>query len=160
MRVLCARLWLLAMMTTATTTTAAATTTTARATATATTTTTTTTTATTTIRLLYDYYTTTTTGVPLGFCPWSRLEDIRRCKKRGKRGLSWTSATKCLAKTVAPGGGARRRTAPAWGLAQFGRRCRWYFRGRGACTQYDPKIILGAKTLDPKGDAYHGSWES
>ena len=32
-----------------------------------------------------------------------------------------------------------------------------YFRGRGACTQYDPQIILGAKTLDPKGDAYYGS---
>ena len=29
-------------------------------------------------------------------------------------------------------------------------------RGRGACTQYDPKVILGAKTLDPKGDAYYG----
>ena len=32
-----------------------------------------------------------------------------------------------------------------------------YFRGRGVCTQYDPKVILGAKTLDPKGDAYHCS---
>ena len=32
-----------------------------------------------------------------------------------------------------------------------------YFRGRRACTQYDPKVILGAKTLDPKGDAYYGS---
>ena len=32
-----------------------------------------------------------------------------------------------------------------------------YFRGRGACTQYDPKVILGAKTLDPNGDAYCGS---
>ena len=32
-----------------------------------------------------------------------------------------------------------------------------YFRGRGACTQYDPKVILGAKTLYPKGDAYYGS---
>ena len=32
-----------------------------------------------------------------------------------------------------------------------------YFRGRGACAQYDPKITLGAKTLDPKGDAYYGS---
>ena len=32
-----------------------------------------------------------------------------------------------------------------------------YFRGRGACAQHDPKIILGAKTLDPKGDAYFGS---
>ena len=32
-----------------------------------------------------------------------------------------------------------------------------YFRGRGACTKYDPKVIVGAKTLDPKGDAYYGS---
>ena len=32
-----------------------------------------------------------------------------------------------------------------------------YFRGRGACTQYDPKVILGAKTLDPKSDANYGS---
>ena len=32
-----------------------------------------------------------------------------------------------------------------------------YFRGRGACTQYDPKVILGAKTLDLKGDAFYGS---
>ena len=23
-----------------------------------------------------------------------------------------------------------------------------YFRGRGACTQYDPKVIVGAKTLE------------
>ena len=32
-----------------------------------------------------------------------------------------------------------------------------YFRGRGACSQYDPKVIVGAKTLDPKCDAYYGS---
>ena len=32
-----------------------------------------------------------------------------------------------------------------------------YFRGRGACNQYDPKIIVGARTLDPEGDAYYGS---
>ena len=35
-----------------------------------------------------------------------------------------------------------------------------YFRVRGACTQYDPKIILPywvQPTLDPKGDAYYGS---
>ena len=32
-----------------------------------------------------------------------------------------------------------------------------YFHGRGACTQYDPKIILDAKTLDHNGDAYYGS---
>ena len=35
-----------------------------------------------------------------------------------------------------------------------------YFRGRGAWTQYDPKVILGAKTLDPKGDAHYRSKES
>ena len=62
------------------------------------------------------------------------------------------------------GGWAMRRTAPAWGLAQFGREVGGYktmagayFRGRGACAQYDPKVILGAKTLDPEGDAYCGS---
>ena len=32
-----------------------------------------------------------------------------------------------------------------------------YFRGRGACTQDDPKVTLGAKAIDPKGDAYFGS---
>ena len=32
-----------------------------------------------------------------------------------------------------------------------------YFCGCGPCTQYDPKVILGAKALDPKGDAYYGS---
>ena len=32
-----------------------------------------------------------------------------------------------------------------------------YFRGRGACAQYDPEIIVGAKTLDPKCDAYYES---
>ena len=32
-----------------------------------------------------------------------------------------------------------------------------YFGGRGACTQYDPKVIVGAKTLDPKCDAYYRS---
>ena len=32
-----------------------------------------------------------------------------------------------------------------------------YFRGRGACIQYDPKVIVGAKTLGPKGDACYGS---
>ena len=29
-----------------------------------------------------------------------------------------------------------------------------YFRGCGACIQYDPKVTVGAKTLGPKGDAY------
>ena len=62
------------------------------------------------------------------------------------------------------GGGAMRWTAPAWGLAQFGREvfCPWRqlevikpwqaptFAASGACTQYDPKIIVGAKTLELK----------
>ena len=66
-----------------------------------------------------------------------------------------------------PEGGSRRRAAPAWRLAQFGfsaRGGRWRLenrgmrvRGRGACSQYDPKVIVGAKTLDPKCDAYCGS---
>ena len=32
------------------------------------------------------------------------MEDIRKCKKRGRRGLSWTSARQALAKTVALAG--------------------------------------------------------
>ena len=34
------------------------------------------------------------------------------------------------------------------------------FRGHGACTQHDPKVIVAANALDPKSDAYYGSWES
>ena len=70
------------------------------------------------------------------------------CKMRGRRGLSWTSAQKTPAKggflPVEAAGGCK-TVASA------------YFRGRGVCTQYGPKVILGAKTLDPKGDAYYGS---
>ena len=100
------------------------------------------------------------------------MEDVRRCKKRGKRGPSWTSAKKTLAKTVALGGGGDATDALAWGLGQFRQEAFWkaaggyktvagtYFRGSGACTQYDPKVILGAKTLDPSGVAYYGSQKS
>ena len=79
---------------------------------------------------------------------------------------------KCLAKTVAPGveatdcagvgfgavraGGFLPVKAAAGGQTVTGA----YFRGRGACAQYDPKIILCAKTLDLKVDAYYGSSES
>ena len=92
------------------------------------------------------------------------MEDILRCKKRGKRALSWTSARQALAKTVALGEGrAMRRTAPAWGFGAirvggflpaeaaggYKTVAAAYFRGRGACIQYDPKVIVGAKTLDP-----------
>ena len=49
---------------------------------------------------------------------------------------------------------------PVEGAGDYKTLARAYFRGRGACTQYDPKVILGAKTLIPKGDAYYGSWES
>ena len=91
----------------------------------------------------YDYY---DYERSLGFCPRSRLEDIRRCKKRGRRGLSWTSARQALAKKVALGGGSD-------GLRRVGFCAIWaggflpveaaggcksvagaYFRGRGACT--------------------------
>ena len=41
-----------------------------------------------------------------------------------------------------------------WRLENRGMRV---LRGRGACSQYDPKVIVGARTLDPKGDAYYGS---
>ena len=94
------------------------------------------------------------------------MEDIRKCKKRGRRGRQ------ALAKKVALGGGAMRRAAPAWGLAiraggflpveaagDYKTVAGAYFRGRGACTQYDPKVIVGARTLDTKGDAYYGSYK-
>ena len=68
------------------------------------------------------------------------------------------------------GGGSLRRTARAWGLAQFGREvfCPWrpleVIKPRQARTlaaaELAPsiaKVIMGAKTLDPKGDAYYGS---
>ena len=100
------------------------------------------------------------------------MEDIRKCKKRDRRGLSWTSAKKALSKTVAPGGRGGRcdglRLRGVWrssGGRSSARGGRWrletvacaYFRGRGACSQYDPKVIVGARTLDPQGDAYCGS---
>ena len=84
---------------------------------------------------------------------------------------TWTSASKCLAKTVVPGGGVEATDcagvrfgairagvflpvkAAAGGKTVAGA----YFRGCGACAQHDPKIILSAKTLDPKGDAYYDS---
>ena len=98
------------------------------------------------------------------------MEDVRRCKKRGRRGLSWTSAKKSLGKTVALGGGdATDCAGVGFGAIWAGSSmpvkaaggCKTvagaYFRGRGACSQYDPKVILGAKTLDPKSDAYYSS---
>ena len=88
--------------------------------------------------------------------------------------LSWTSAKKCLAKTVGPGQGGWVEVTDCAGVGFGAIRaggflpvkaaggCKTvsgaYFRG--ACTQYDPKVILGAKTLDPTGDAYCGSWAS
>ena len=69
----------------------------------------------------------------------------------------------------AGGGGAMRLTAPAWGAIRAGGSlpveaaggyktvASAYFCGRGACAQYDPKVIVGAKALDPKGDAHYGS---
>ena len=49
-------------------------------------------------------------------------------KKRGKRGLSWTAAKKGSGEDgrAGGGGGAMRRTAVVWVLAQFG----WEFSAR------------------------------
>ena len=71
-------------------------------------------------------------------------------------------------------GVAMRRTALAWGLGQFGREAfcpwrplevikPWQARTFAAAelapsmAQYDPKVILGARPLDPRGDSYYGS---
>ena len=66
-----------------------------------------------------------------------------------------------VAVTGCAGGGFGAIRAGGFLLVEAAESCktvaRAYFRGRGACTQYDPKVILGAKTLDPKGDAYYGS---
>ena len=63
----------------------------------------------------------------------------------------------------APGGGAMRRTGPAWGLAQLGGNfCPWrplevvkpWQTRTFAAAEFapsNPKVILGAKNLDPIG---------
>ena len=94
------------------------------------------------------------------------MEDIRRCKKRGRRGLPWTSARQALAKMVALGGGGGRDAMDCAGVGSGAIRAGGflpveaagdyktvagaYFRCLGACTQYDPKVIVGAKTLNLK----------
>ena len=103
------------------------------------------------------------------------MEDVRRCKKRDKRGLSWASARQALAKTVALGGGGGDATdcdgvgfvairAGGFLLVETAGGYKTvagaYFRGRGACAPFDLKVIVGAKALDPKGDAYSGSYGS
>ena len=85
---------------------------------------------------------------------------------------AWTSARQALAKTVALGGGGGDATDCAGGgfgairaggflpveaAGGYKTVAGAYFRGRGACIQYDPEVIVGAKTLDPKGDDYYGS---
>ena len=78
---------------------------------------------------------------------------------------------KALSKTVAPRGGVAATDCACVGFGairaggflpveaakNFKTVACAYFRGRGACSQYDPKAIVGARTLDPKGDAYYGS---
>ena len=91
------------------------------------------------------------------------MEDVRRCKKGGSRGLSWISAKK-LRPTWSPPGGVVGATGCA-GVGVWGNSGGRFlpvetavghktvaganFRGRGACTLYEPKVILSAKTLDP-----------
>ena len=89
------------------------------------------------------------------------MEDIRRCKKHGRHGLSWTSARQALAKTVAPGGGGDATDCAGVGFGAI--RAGGFLPAKaaggfktvasaqartfaaGACTQYDPKVIMGAK---------------
>ena len=86
------------------------------------------------------------------------MEDIRKCKMRGRRGLSWTSAKKALSKTVAPGGGRcdglRLRGVgairaggflPVEAAGGYKTVASAYSRGRGACSQYNPKVIVRAQ---------------
>ena len=103
------------------------------------------------------------------------MEDIRRCNQKAWQ--AWTFVVFGLKRPVQEGrppmegeatdcagvgfgamraGGVLPVKAAAGGKTVAGA----YFRGRGACTQYDPKVILCAKTLDPKGDAYYSSQES
>ena len=98
------------------------------------------------------------------------MEDIRRCKKRGKRRLSWTSARQALAKTVALGGGDATDCA---GVGSGAIRVEGFLPVEAleviklwqartfAAAELAPSMTLksysGAKTLDPKGDAYDGS---
>ena len=103
------------------------------------------------------------------------MEDVRKCKKRGRRVLSWTSARQVPANiSGAEGGGLDPADCAGVGFGairaggflpvETAGACKpvtgAYFCGRGACAQYDPKVILGAKILDPTGDAYHASKES
>ena len=84
-----------------------------------------------------------------------------------KRGFSWTSARQALAKPVARGEGCdglRRRGVWRNSGGRFSARPlavtkQWQARTFATAEriQYDPKVIAGAKTLDPKGDAYYGS---
>ena len=81
--------------------------------------------------------------------------------KRCMRGLLWTPARDALAKTVALGAGegdatdfagvgfSAIRFLPVEAAGSYKTVAGAYFRGRGACTQYDPEVIVGATTLDP-----------
>ena len=93
------------------------------------------------------------------------MEDIRKCKTHGRRGLfvdfgpkrprGGVAATDCAGVgfcAIRAGG-----FLPVEAAGGYTTVAGAYFRGRGACIQYDPKFIVGAKTLDPKGDAYYGS---
>ena len=86
------------------------------------------------------------------------MEDIRRCKRRSKRVLLSTSARQALAQTVALGGGDATDCAgmgfgairaggfpPVEAAGDYKTVASAYFCGRRACTQYDPKVIVGAK---------------
>ena len=96
----------------------------------------------------------------------SRVDGASSASSARFHELSWTSARHALANTVAGGRGGRamRRTAPAWGLVQFGREVFCPRRPQEVIKPWRARTFaaaeLGARTLDPKGDAYYGSWGS
>ena len=73
------------------------------------------------------------------------LRPKKLCPRRSRRG-GGVAATDC----ACVGFGAIRAGGflPVEAAGGFKTVACAYFRGRGACSQYDPKVIVGAKTLD------------
>ena len=104
-----------------------------------------------------------------GFCPWRPLEVIKPWQARtfAAAQLAPSTSLKSLRELSrisarhqdgrAGGGGRSGGFWPVEAAGGYKTAASAYFRGRAACAQYDPKVILGAKTLDPKGHAYCGS---
>ena len=73
--------------------------------------------------------------------------------QNGRAGWGGVDATDCAGVGLAQFG---REVFRPWRPLEYKTMAGAYSRGCGTCTQYDPKVIVGVKTLDPKGDAYYG----